>query len=46
MCKVQGVVRAVALFYPWALGAQARGGARGHGPPPVARGEAAWALRR
>ena len=32
-----GVVRAAALFYPRALRAQARGGARGHGPPPVGK---------
>ena len=32
-----GVVRAAALFYPRLNGAQARGGARGHGPPPVGK---------
>ena len=42
LCEVRGLVRAAALFYPRALGAQAQGGARGHGLP---RGEAAWALR-
>ena len=35
------MVRAAALFYPRAQrspkGAQARGGARGHGPPPVGK---------